>query len=57
MQPALTAEEWVSGIDKNPNLISFKDGHHVGGGLTSPTGTSSADKYNKYGVYIYTSCN
>jgi hypothetical protein len=52
MQPALTAEEWASGIDKNPNLISFKDGFHFGGGVASPTATtsptSSAEKYNKY---------
>ena len=48
MQPALTADEWMSGIDKNPNLISFKDGHHVSGGAISPTTGSSAEKYNKY---------
>ena len=48
MQPALTADEWMSGIDKNPNLISFKDGHNVSGGAMSPTTGSSAEKYNKY---------
>ena len=48
MQPALTADEWMSGIDKNPNLISFKDGDHVSGGAMSPTTGSSAEKYNKY---------
>ena len=49
MQPALTADEWTSGIDRNPNLISFKDGHHVATGVTSPSSpTSSAEKYNKY---------
>lgn len=46
MQPALTADEWMGGIDKDPNLISFKDGHHLGGGPTSPSGTSTAEKYN-----------
>ena len=52
MQPALTADEWLSGIDKNPNLISFKDGHHVGGGAMSPTSGSSAEKYNRYDAIL-----
>jgi hypothetical protein len=51
MQPALTADEWMGGIDKDPNLISFKDGHHLGGGPTSPSGTSTAEKYNKYDTF------
>ena len=52
MQPALTADEWMSGIDKNPNLISFKDGHHVGGDAMSPTSGSSAEKYNRCDVIL-----
>lgn len=57
MTPALTADQWISGIDKNPNLISFKDGQHTGGGGTSTGGTlSSAEKYDKYdlGHHLHT---
>lgn len=49
IHPALTADEWITGMDKEPNLMSFKDGGHSNGtdGVMSPTtAASSAEKYN-----------
>lgn len=48
MVPALTADEWMSGIDRDPNLMSFKDAvSHSNGSMSPKTAASSAEKYNR----------